>query len=124
MISHCASVKSLVYLILLLYHFFSMWTSSKIEISDLSIIYMSVYLSNIKHSTWRYEKEFRCTMGANAKSMPYVDAMPKAIYIGINCFEGNKKELIAIAKQLSIPIYQMSFDELSENYTLKAILLC
>lgn len=62
-------------------------------ISDLSLIYVSQFLCNIKHSTWSYEKEFRCTKDANAKGMPYIDAVPKAIYIGMNCNEENKKSL-------------------------------
>ena len=90
-----------------------------IVINDLSLIYVAQYLCNIKHSTWRYEKEFRCTNGANAKGMPYIDAVPKAIYIGMNCKEPNRSKLIAIAKSISIPIYQMSLDELSENYSLE-----
>lgn len=90
-----------------------------IVINDLSLIYVAQYLCNIKHSTWRYEKEFRCTNGANAKGMPYIDAVPKAIYIGMNCKEPNRSKLIGIAKSISIPIYQMSLDELSENYSLE-----
>ena len=93
--------------------------NKQIQISDLSLIYVAQYLCNIKHSTWRYEKEFRCTNGANAKGMPYIDAVPKAIYIGMNCKEPNRSKLIAIAKSISIPIYQMSLDELSENYSLE-----
>ena len=96
---------------------------NKIVINDLSLVYVTQYLSNIKHSTWQYEKEFRCTMGANAKGMPYVDAAPQAIYIGMKCSEENRKRLIKISKQLSIPIYQMSLDELSENYTLEEKLI-
>ena len=95
----------------------------QIVINDLSIVYMAQYLCNIKHSSWQYEKEFRCTMGAAAKGMPYVNAVPKAIYIGMKCKEKNRSELIAIAKSLSIPIYQMSLDELSEKYELEEKLL-
>ena len=91
----------------------------QILIGDLSLVYMAQYLSNIKHSSWQYEKEFRCTMGATAKGMPYVDAVPKGIYVGMKCSEKNRSELIAIAKALSIPVYQMSLDELSENYSLE-----
>lgn len=94
-----------------------------IVINDMSLIYVALYLCNIKHSSWQYEKEFRCTTGANAKGMPYVDAAPQAIYIGMKCSEENRKRLIEISKQLSIPIYQMSLDELSESYTLEEKLL-
>ena len=97
--------------------------NKQIQISDLSLIYVAQYLCNIKQATWQYEKEFRCTMGAIAKGMPYVDAIPKAIYIGINCSEQNQNELVAIGKKLMIPVYQMNLDELSENYKLEERLL-
>ena len=97
--------------------------NKQIQISDLSLIYVAQYLCNIKQATWQYEKEFRCTMGAIAKGMPYVDAVPKAIYIGINCSEQNRNELVAIGKKLMIPVYQMNLDELSENYKLEERLL-
>lgn len=95
----------------------------KVSINDLSLVYVTMYLYNIKHSTWQYEKEFRCTMGAIAKGMPYVDATPKVIYIGMNCAEKNRQKLIEIANHLSVPIYQMKFNEFFEEYTLEAELL-
>lgn len=95
----------------------------KVLINDLSLVYVEQYLSNIKHLSWAYEKEFRCTMGANAKGMPFVDANPKAIYIGMNCSENNRQKLIEVAKKLSTPIYQMNFDELSDDYSLTSELL-
>lgn len=95
----------------------------QIQISDLSIIYLSQYLTNIKHLTWQYEKEYRCSMGATSEGMPYINATPKAIYIGMNCDKKNRKELINISKKLSVPIYQMEFNELSESYTLESKLL-
>lgn len=97
--------------------------NKQIQISDLSLIYVAQCLCNIKQATWQYEKEFRCTMGAIAKGMPYADAVPKAIYIGINCSEQNRNELVAIGKKLMIPVYQMNLDELSENYKLEERLL-
>ena len=62
-------------------------------------------------------------MGAQSKGMPYVDAVPKAIYIGMNCKEQNRNKLVEIAKSLSIPVYQMHLDELSEKYSLEEALL-
>lgn len=93
----------------------------KIKIDDISLIYMQLYLCNVKHSTWSYEKEFRCTTGAQSKGMPYIDAVPKAIYIGIKCSEKNRKKLIEIAKQLSVPIYEMKLNDLNENYSLEEV---
>ena len=95
----------------------------QVQIRDISIIYLSQYLSNIKHLTWQYEKEYRCSMGAVAKGMPYINATPKAIYIGMNCSKENCNKLIAVAKELSIPIYQMILDDLTENYSLEEKLL-
>ena len=95
----------------------------QIPLNDLSLIYVAQFLCNIKHSTWSYEKEFRCTAGAQAKGMPYIDAVPKAIYIGMHCKEVNRKKLVEIARSLSIPVYQMRFEELSEKYALEEVLL-
>lgn len=95
----------------------------QIPLNDLSLIYVAQFLCNIKHSTWSYEKEFRCTAGAQAKGMPYIDAIPKAIYVGMKCKKQNRNKLVEIAKILSIPIYQMRLDELSERYCLEEVLL-
>ena len=97
--------------------------SKKIVIKDLSLVYVAQHLCNIKHLSWKYEKEFRCTMGAVSKGMPFVDAISKAVYIGMNCSKKNRQRLIKIAKKLSVPIYQMKFDELSDEYALVADLL-
>lgn len=95
----------------------------RIPLTDRSIVYIAQFLFNVKQSTWSYEKEYRCSMGTLNTKMPFVNAIPKAIYIGLNCSEKNRKELINIAKEQSIPIYQMKFNELSENYKLEEILL-
>ena len=95
----------------------------QIPLNDLSLIYVAQFLCNIKHSTWSYEKEFRCTAGAIAKGMPYINATPKAIYIGMKCKEANRNKLIEIARSLYIPVYQMRLDELSEKYCLEEVLL-
>ena len=92
----------------------------QIPITDLSLVYMSQLLCNIKHLTWSYEKEFRCTVGAQSDGMPYIEAMPKTIYIGMRCKEVNRKKLVEIARDLSIPVYQMRFNELSDKYSLDA----
>lgn len=98
-------------------------SSKQIYISDLSLIYIAQFLYNIKHTTWQYEKEFRCTTGAIAKGMPYIEAIPKAIYIGMKCCPKNRLQLLSIANTLSIPIYQMKFNEFSSDYTIEAELI-
>ena len=92
----------------------------QIRIDDISLIYIQLYMCNVKHSTWSYEKEFRCTVGAQSDGMPYIEAMPKTIYIGMRCKEVNRNKLVEIARDLSIPVYQMRFNELSDKYSLDA----
>lgn len=89
-------------------------------LEDLSIVYMACWLCNIKHSSWSYEREFRCTMGATAKGMPYVEAKPKEIYVGMNCSPDHTSRLVEIAKAQQIPIFKMVFDECSSTYDLIA----
>lgn len=97
--------------------------SRSILLNDWSIVYIELWLSNIKHLTWQYEKEFRCTMGAIVKGMPYTKAIPKAIYIGMKCEDENRKKLVKIGKQKAVPVYQMNFCEKAENYNLESVLI-
>lgn len=90
----------------------------KILLDDLSLIYMTTYFCNIKHISWSYENEFRCTTGANAPGMPYISATPKEIYIGKNCTNTYVDRIIKIAKELQVPVYQMAFDDLNSKFNL------
>lgn len=94
--------------------------SKEIILDDPTIVFMACLLCNLKHTSWSYEQEFRCTTGAIAKGMPYIDAKPKEIFIGMNCAPRHAERLIEIATSWEIPIYQMEFDECSEAYTLTA----
>lgn len=78
------------------------------------------YFVNIKHYSWEYEKEFRCSIENKNK---YITANPTAIYIGKNCKEMYKNKLIEIAINKRIPIYQMCFDNNNESFELKTIKL-
>lgn len=49
----------------------------EIVLNDLTIIFVASLLCNVKHVSWSYEKEFRCTAGATAKGMPFIEAKPK-----------------------------------------------
>ena len=91
----------------------------QIMIDDPSIIYIAQFMYNVKQLSWQYEREFRCSMGATAEGMPFCDAAPAAIYIGMKCSEEHKKRLVMIAHNLAIPAYQMRFDEQAEHYELK-----
>jgi hypothetical protein len=90
----------------------------EILINDLTLVWISSYYSCLKHISWNYENEFRCSIAANAKGIPFMNAMPKAIYVGNKCSEINKKHLDDIAYILNIPIYFMGFDECSLDYEL------
>ncbi|MGN0786958.1 MAG: DUF2971 domain-containing protein [Christensenellales bacterium] len=94
--------------------------SKEIILDDLTIVFMACLLCNLKHTSWSYEQEFRCTTGAIAKGMPYIDAKPKEIFIGMNCAPRHAERLIEIAASWKIPVYRMEFDECSEVYTLTA----
>lgn len=92
----------------------------EIKIKDLTLIYLSCLLCNIKHISWSYENEFRCIAGVNAPGMPFVNAKAKAIFVGSRCEKENVKCLFEIGKTLGIPVYQMEFDEIAEEYQLSA----
>lgn len=94
--------------------------TKEIWYDDLSLIFLSVFFVNLKHRSWSYEKEFRCSMGANAPWSEYCKAKPQAIYIGAKCTEENKDQLIDIGKKLFVPVYQMRYDDYSADYSLLA----
>ena len=90
----------------------------QILMNDLSMIYLTSYFCNIKHISWSYEKEFRCSVASNAKGMPYISATPKEIYVGVKCPETYVDKLVKIANTLQIPIYKMKFNEFDEEFNL------
>lgn len=79
--------------------------------------------TNIKHSSWSYENEFRCSIGISSEVSPYVTAYPKEIYGGMNCLQENKEFLIKIGNELNIPVYEMIYDELMFDFNLVAELI-
>lgn len=95
----------------------------EIAFNDLSVIFMTLLLCNLKHTSWSYEKEFRCTTAANAAGMPFIEARPKEIYVGMQCNPTHEERLKSIASTLKIPIYKMVFDEYCETYKLDAKLI-
>lgn len=90
----------------------------EILLDDLSLIFLNSFFCNIKHISWSYENEFRCTTGTTAKGMPYVLAAPKEIYIGMNCLPTYTDRILKIAQKLQVPVYRMTFDELNEDFNL------
>lgn len=89
-------------------------------IDDLRIVFFHLLLYNLKHESWSYENEFRCTTATNAESMPYIKAIPKEIYIGMNCSDKNTHQLVEIGKTLNVPVYKMFFDDYDPQYQLKS----
>lgn len=92
-----------------------------IQLDDLSLVFMSSFFCNIKHETWSYEKEYRCTAGATAKGMPFFPASPKEIYIGMNCSQTYVDKLIRIACELQIPAFRMVFNEYNNDFNLSKL---
>jgi len=92
--------------------------NKKILIDDLSMVYMTLLLFNLKHVSWSYENEFRCTTGAIAKGIPYIEANPKEIFIGMKCSPKHSKQLTEIASVLNVPIHRMALNECSAVFDL------
>jgi hypothetical protein len=84
-------------------------------LNDLSLVYLMLLLSNVKHNSWEYEKEFRVSTSTGDH---YVEAIPAAIYAGMNCEPDNIDKLKQIAAELGIPFYKMKFDDQNEKYQL------
>ncbi len=89
-----------------------------IEINDISIVYISILLNNLKHFSWSYENEFRCSVASKAFSSQYIDATPKEIFIGMKCSEEYSNRIKRIGEILGVPVYKMIFDEYSQKYNL------
>ena len=92
--------------------------NKEIVIDDLSLIYISQLLCNLKHDSWAYEKEYRCTEASQAAGIPFIEAKAKEIYVGISCGEENRNRLHLIGDSLGIPVHQMEFEEVSEKFQL------
>lgn len=90
----------------------------EIKLDDLSIIFLPLLLHNLKHTSWSYEKEFRCTTAINAPGAPFIEAIPKEIFIGMKCKEEHKRRLKEIGTKFSIPVYEMRFLDYSNEYKL------
>ena len=90
----------------------------EIILNDLSLVFTATLLINLKHVSWSYENEFRCTIGVSEYTSPYVSALPNEIYIGLNCSKENRKRLLEIGRKRKIPVYQMLYDEMNDDFNL------
>jgi len=91
---------------------------NKMLMGDLTLVYVTLLFCNIKHLSWSYENEFRCSIGAMVNDMPYIPAMPKEIYIGMNCLQTYADRIAKIATELHVPAYRMLFNELGTEFDL------
>lgn len=90
----------------------------EVVIKDLTIPYMFAFYSNIKHISWNYENEYRCTVASEN-----ISAVPNEIYIGARCNKEYQETLIELGNRLKIPVYLMMYDNMSKNFDLNAKLL-
>lgn len=81
-------------------------------------------LSLEKSETWAYEREWRSIMtfewchGEAAQSI-YSNTEATAIYLGERMTKEHRDELIRIANDKSIPVYEMYIDYTSREYVMK-----
>lgn len=54
----------------------------QILLDDMSLVYLTTFFCNIKHLSWSYENEFRCTAGVIVEGMPYISAVSRC-YLGV-----------------------------------------
>lgn len=84
-------------------------------------VYLQMLILSLaaKHKSWEHEREYRII--CHRDDFP---AIPSKIYIGLNCKEEYRKELIEVGRSIDVcKVYQMEFDEDSEVFGLKQRLL-
>lgn len=84
-------------------------------------VYLQMMILSLaaKHKSWEHEKEYRII-----SFWDYFPAIPTKIYIGINCKEEHKKELIDAVKDIDVcKVYQMEIDEDSSAFGFKQNLI-
>lgn len=86
---------------------------------------MITHFGLIKHNTWSYENEYRVLFAdtTKGKSGVLVDSLDvglqvKAIYLGSQCSEENRKKLLKIAKEINVRAYEMYLDNSNPEYKL------
>ena len=107
----------------LLYEYMKMREEGK-DYTDTSAdanVYLQMMILSLaaKHKSWEHEREYRII--CHRDDFP---AIPSEIYIGLNCKEEYRKELIEVGKSIDVcKVYQMEFDEDSEVFGLKKKLI-
>lgn len=93
--------------------------SNDIHEIEETFYWCSIYLSCIKQTRWGYEKEYRCLYPPYEEKKPYVSVKAEKIFIGTQCNNKHKAQLVNIAHLIRVPIYQMEMDLDSPEYKLK-----
>ena len=80
----------------------------------------------VKSNEWKKEKEWRMFFNTsiqelNNERFSYVYKKPSALYLGRKISELYQKVLVEIAKEKSIPVYKMDFNEKNRTYNLRKI---
>lgn len=84
-------------------------------------VYLQMLILSLtaKHKSWEHEKEYRII-----SFWDYFPLIPTKIYIGINCKEQYRNELIEAARSIDVcKVYQMEIDEDSNEFGFKQNLL-
>ncbi|NOQ34155.1 MAG: DUF2971 domain-containing protein [Methanosarcinales archaeon] len=72
---------------------------------------MVTYAAITKSTEWRYEKEWRYVLQLGPSNDPPLSVpKPKAIYLGAKVSEGDKENIIELANEMDIKVYQMAME--------------
>ncbi|QTB29077.1 DUF2971 domain-containing protein [Lysinibacillus sphaericus] len=87
--------------------------------------YVLFFLTLMKHSSWRYEKEWRFIAMDIEQKYEFgftkeLPIQPTAIYFGINCREEDINDITRIVKGTSIKLYKNSLQN-NEFFHLKKL---
>ena len=90
---------------------------------NLIYLYMSFLC---KHNMWKYENEYRLlyinedlkSSKGNSIELSEAGIKIEAIYIGYDCDEIYRNELVRIGKSIGCEVYKMNFDEYGEEFKL------
>lgn len=80
---------------------------------------ISLFLYNIKHSSWSFEQEYRLSVSSMTQGLPELKSKPSKIYIGVSCSKTNADRLTSIGRAANIPIYKMEYNKRTSAFDLR-----
>ncbi len=86
-------------------------------IRDYGMVFISLFFTCLKQNKWSYENEYRVSVG-KTQGNDYLEAKPKAIYIGMNCSSEYEEKLMGIADFNDIEIFKMKPNNHTTSYEL------